>query len=235
MSLLDDAIEASGGLARWNAFQQFTLQLSIDGALFSRMGQAGRFKEVVAEGSTRTQSVRLSGFADPGVAGLYQPDCVTIESAEGNVLRTWRDPLEAFRDHTRQTAWDELYLVFFCGFSVWNYLTTPFVLTHPDVVTEELSPWHEHGQEWRRLRASFPPDIVTHSREQTFYFDATGLQRRTDHDLLGVQVAHYSWAHQPFSGIVLPTLRRTLQLNLDGSAITRPSLIDVEIFDATFT
>lgn len=220
---------------RWHALQQFTLQLSIDGALLSRMGQTGRFKEVVAEGSTRTQSVRFSGFADPGMTGLYQPDCVTIESAEGNVLRTWCDPLEAFREQTQQTAWDELSLVFFCGFSVWNYLTTPFLLTHPDVKTEELSPWHEHDQEWRRLRAIFPSDIMTHCREQTFYFDATGLQRRTDHDLLGVPVAHYSWAHQPFSGIVVPTLRRSSRLNPDGTAFAKPSLIDVEIFDAAFT
>jgi hypothetical protein len=234
MALLDDAIEASGGLARWNGFTQFALQLSIDGALISRMGQAGRFKEVVAEGMTRTQQVRFSGFADPGSTGLYQPDRVTIESADGNVLRSWRDPLQAFRDHASQAAWDELSLVFFCGFSVWNYLTTPFLLVHPDVAIEELSPWHEHGQEWRRLRAIFPPDIVTHSREQIFYFDATGLQRRTDHDLQGIPVADYSWAHQPFSGIVVPTLRRSLQLNPDRTVTAKPVLVDVEIFDAAF-
>ena len=234
MALLDDALEASGGLARWNALQQFTLQLSIDGALFARMGQAGRFKEVVAEGLTRTQQVRFSGFADPGASGLYQPDCVTIESSEGKTLRTWRDPQKAFRDHARQMASDDLYLVFFCGYSVWNYLTTPFLLAHPDVGIEELSPSHEQDQEWRRLRATFPPDIVTHSREQTFYFDAAGLQRRTDHDLLGIPVAHYSWAHQAFSGIVVPTLRRSLQLNPDGTVIAKPALIDVEIFDAAF-
>jgi hypothetical protein len=235
MALLDDAVEANGGLARWNALQQFTLQFSIDGALFARMGQAGRFKEIVAEGSIQAQSVRFTGFADPGISGLYRPDCVTIESPEGNVLRTWRDPQQTFRDHANQTAWDELYLVFFCGCSVWNYLTTPFLLTHPDVLIQELPPWHEHDQEWRRLRATFPPDIVTHSPEQIFYFDAAGLQRRTDHDLLGIPVAHYSWAHQAFSGIVVPTLRRSLQRNPDDTVIAKPSLIDVEIFDAAFS
>jgi|SRR5271165_1354488 len=234
MALLDDAIEAGGGLARWKGLKQFALQLSIDGALFSRVGHSGRFKDVVAEGSTRHQSVRFSGFADPGVGGLYQPDRVTIESGEGNVLRTWHDPLKAFRDHVKPMAWDELYLIFFCGFSIWNYLTTPFLLAHPDVRIEELPPCNEHDQVWRRLRAAFPPGIVTHSREQTFYFDAAGLQRRTDHELLGTQVAHYSWAHQAFSGIVVPTLRRSLQLNPDGTVIAKPSLVDVEIFDAAF-
>lgn len=234
MALLDDAIEASGGLARWNALERFTLQLSIDGALFSRVGQAGRFKEMVAEGSTRNQSVRFSGFADPGKCGLYQPDCVTVESPEGNVLMTWQNPHQAFRDHARHAPWDELYLVFFCGFSVWNYLTIPFLLAHPDVEVEELVPWREHDQLWRRLRAVFPPAFVTHSSEQIFYFDDQGLQRRTDHDLLDSKVAHYSWAHQSFSGIVVPTLRRSLALEPDGSVITKPALLDVEIFDALF-
>ena len=81
-------------------------------------------------------------------------------------------------------------------------------------------------------RARFPPDILTHSPEQVFYFDEKALQRRTDHDLLGSKVAHYSWAHQTFNGIVVPTLRRSLMLQPDGTATAKPVLVDVEIFDA---
>jgi len=234
MALLDDAIEASGGMARWNGLRRFALQLSIDGALFSRVGQAGRFKEMAAEGSTRSQSVRFTGFADPGKSGLYQPDYVAIEGHEGHVLRSWHNPNEAFRDHARDTPWDELHLVFFCGLAVWNYLTTPFLLAHPDVEVEELEPWRERDQLWRRLRAVFPPKLLTHSIRQTFYFDTAGLQRRTDHDLLDKRVAHYSWAHQGFDGIVVPTLRRSLVLEPDGTVIAKPALLEVEIFDAAF-
>jgi hypothetical protein len=67
-----------------------------------------------------------------------------------------------------------------------------------------------------------------------FYFDGNALQRRTDHDLLGARIAHYSWAHENFGGIVVPTLRRTLTLQPDGTVIAKPVLIDVEIFDAVF-
>jgi hypothetical protein len=95
-----------------------------------------------------------------------------------------------------------------------------------------LPPWQEHSELWRRLRARFPPDILTQSPEQIFYFDEKALQRRTDHDLLGSKVAHYSWAHQTFNGIVVPTLRRSLILQPDGTATARPVLLDVEIFDA---
>jgi hypothetical protein len=234
MTLLDEVIEASGGMARWNSLRRFTLQLSIDGALFSGIGQAGRFKDIAAEGSTQTQLVRFTGFTGPDKCGLYQPDCVTIEGLDGRVLRTLRSPRQNFRDHSRDAPWDELYLLFFCGFSVWNYLTTPFLLAHPDVKVEELRPCDEQNPPWRRLRAAFPPGFVTHAPEQTFYYDAAGLQRRTDHELFGIKVAHYSWAHQAFSGIVVPTLRRSLTLEPDGTVIAKPALIDVEIFDAAF-
>jgi hypothetical protein len=65
----------------------------------------------------------------------------------------------------------------------------------------------------------FPPSIPigTVSRSSTriifklrHHPAGSCLQRRTDHDLLGRKVAHYSWAHQPFDGI--PTLRRSLAL-----------------------
>ncbi len=234
MALLDDAIEASGGLARWQEVRRIPLHLSIEGTLFSRAGQIGRFKDLVAEGSTQTQSVRFTGFTGSENSGLYQPDCVTIESLDGQVLRTWHKPNLAFPDHAKDPLADELHLVFFCGFSIWNYLTTPFLLARPDVELEELPPWHEHDQEWRRLRALFPSTITTHSSEQTFYFDGSGLQRRTDHDLLDMSVAHYSWAHQAFSGIVVPTLRRSLVRQPDGTVIAKPALMEVEIFDARF-
>ena len=234
MTLLEDAIKASGGLERWKKMQRFTLHLSIEGTLFSRSGQAGRFKDLVAEGSTQTQSVRFIGFTGPETTGLYQPDCVTIESLDGLISRTWRNPSLGFPDHAKDPLSDDLHLVFFCGMSIWNYLLTPFLLARADVAVKELPPCQWRDQEWRRLHAVFPPDIVTHSREQTLYFDDDGLQRRTDHDLLGTSVANYSWAHQAFSGIVVPTLRRSLMLRPDGTVIAKPALIEVEIFDASF-
>jgi hypothetical protein len=234
MALLDEAIEASGGLPRWSALKRFTLQLSIDGELLSSANPPVRFTDIVAEGCLRNPEVRLTGFTSPARSGVYRPDCVTSESPPGNIQRTWRSPHNAFLHHAEDALGDELHFIFLCGFSVWNYLTTPFILARPDFEIEELPPWREQDQWWRRLRTVFPPTLVTHSREQTFYFSADGLQRRMDHTLFGTRVADYCWAHQEFAGIVVPTLRRSLPLEADGTVIARPSLVEMEIFDAAF-
>ncbi|MET4330734.1 MULTISPECIES: hypothetical protein [unclassified Bradyrhizobium] len=234
MALLDDVIDASGGMARWNSLSRFTLHLSVAGTLFSSTGHASEFKDVTAEGSTRTQSVRFTGITGGEHSGSFQPDAITIESLEGEVLRTWRNPSLAFTEAGSPTLADELHLVFFCGVAIWNYLTNPFLLAHPDVVVEELPPWQENNESWRRLRAQFPPGLITLAPEQIFYFDDNALQRRADHDLFGMKVAHYSWAHDSFGGIVVPTLRRAQTLRPDGTVVAKPVLMDVEIFDAVF-
>jgi hypothetical protein len=234
MALLDDVIDASGGMARWNSLSRFTLHLSVAGTLFSSTGHASEFKDVTAEGSTRTQSVRFTGITGGEHSGSFQPDAITIESLEGEILRTWRNPSLAFTEAGSPALAGELHLVFFCGVAIWNYLTNPFLLAHPDVLVEELSPWQENNESWRRLRAQFPPSLITLAPEQIFYFDENALQRRTDHDLFGMKVAHYSWAHDSFGGIVVPTLRRAQTLRPDGTVVAKPVLMDVEIFDAVF-
>lgn len=32
---------------------------------------------------------------------------------------------------------------YFMGYALWNYLTTPYLLSHPGVETTELEPWHD--------------------------------------------------------------------------------------------
>ena len=146
MALLDDVIDASGGMARWNSLSRFTLHLSVAGTLFSSTGHASEFKDVTAEGSTRTQSVRFTGITGGEHSGCFQPDAITIESLEGEILRTWRNPSLAFTETGSPALADELHLVFFCGVAIWNYLTNPFLLAHPDVVVEELPPWQENDE-----------------------------------------------------------------------------------------
>jgi hypothetical protein len=237
MGLLEDALNAAGGLDRWRGLRRFTVHLSIKGDLLARNGKAGLLYEVVAEGCTQAQSLRLTGFIAPNKRGTYRPDRVAIENFDGGLLQERNNPRAAFLNRAGRASWDDLDFTYFFGFSLWNYLTAPFLLVLPDVATEELPIWREQGETWRRLKVIMPPSIATHSPEQTFYFDGSGLLRRMDYyaiDADGVQIAHYSSAHQRFSGIVVATLRRSMKLRPDGSVIEKPSSVDIEIFDASF-
>jgi hypothetical protein len=48
-------------------------------------------------------------------------------------------------------------------------------------VTEEIAPWSEDGQSWRARLVTYPDTIVAHTRQQTYYFDDSGLLRRVDY------------------------------------------------------
>jgi hypothetical protein len=237
MALLDEVLEANGGMDRWRYVQRFIVHMSIDGAQLARWGKAGLLKEIVANGSIEAQSVRLTGFAAPDRCATYRPHRVAIERLDGTVLLARSDPRAAILLDSDDAPWDDLDLIYFSGLSVWNCLTIPFLLAHPEIKTEELAPWREGVGEWRRLRAIFPPSIATHSSAQIFYFDSDRLQRRADYQLVAASrplVADYSSAHQKFSGITVPTLRRSLEIGHDGAVVPKPALIDIEIFDVSF-
>jgi len=88
----------------------------------------------------------------------------------------------------------------------------------------------------RRLQVRFPPRVVTHSSEQTFYFDRDGLLRRIDYtsEPEDTRIAQLFSGHQRFSGILIPTLGTSLRISPDGASLARPSLVEIEIFDVVF-
>lgn len=49
-----------------------------------------------------------------------------------------------------------------------------------------------------------------------------------------MRIAQIYSGHLRYSGILVPTLCRLLSKRRDGAVITRPSLVDIEIFDVLF-
>ena len=83
----------------------------------------------------------------------------------------------------------------------------------------------------------FPASIATHASTQTFYFDREGHLRRLDYPAAHdehTQIAQMFSGHQRFSGILVPTLSRLLSIGAERVPVAKPSLLDVEIFDAHF-
>jgi hypothetical protein len=153
------------------------------------------------------------------------------------VLDERADPRDSFAGHVLETPWDKLQLVYFAGYAMWTYLTAPFSFGTPGFHTEELAPWQEDGQTWRRLKVTFPDQIATHSKEQTFYFDSDGLVKRHDYtaEVIGAgPAAHYCAEYQEFNGIMVPTKRRVYAIDTDGTVNPEPLLVSIDLDQIKF-
>ncbi len=226
-------------MQRWNEVSSFSAHMSIRGGLFESKGHPGVLDDIRVEGTTRDQFLRIHDFVMPGRRAVFRPDRVRIEEADGSLLMQRETARNSFDGHVETTtAWDQLHLAYFSGCETWDSVTTPFFMAGSGFQTEELEPWQERGEIWRRLFVWFPETIAAHSSQQTFYFGNDGLQRRVDYCAEvagGVEVANYCMEHKTFSGITLPTRRRVLRRDLKDNAAPAPSLLDISIFDATFS
>ena len=237
MGLLESALRASGGLDLWRRTRRFTLHMSITGSLCAARCSAAQLKEFVVEGSTQTQALEITGFARADLRALYRPDWVALEGQDGRRLIERQGSPEEFRSELQSTTWDELQLAHYCGYLIWNHIATPFILADPDFETKELRRNVARGESLRQLRVVFPARVATHGREQTFYFDREGLLRRLDYPAAHeehTQIAQMFSGHQRFTGILVPTLCRLLSIGAEGAPVAKPSLLDIEIFDARF-
>jgi hypothetical protein len=119
-----------------------------------------------------------------------------------------------------------------------TYLTTPFIFADPGFRTEELEPWQEDDETWRRLKVTFPANIATHNAEQTFHIDADGLIRRHDYNaevINGGWAVHYTSEHRTVDGIVLPTRRRVYPMGPDGKPVLDTLLVSVDLDGIRFS
>jgi hypothetical protein len=237
MTLLDDALRAYGPAA-WRLFTRFVVHMSVRGILLARESGRSSSYEIVAEGSFRTRRIQLTGFNAPDRRSLCQSDRVSIEVAPDTVIEARDRPIESLRKCTSSAQWDDLDLVYFLGMSIWDHIATPFLLARPGLVTEQLPSWLERGSAWRRLKVSCPSDPGEPPGDQMYYFDNKGLQRRVDAVSIETghpPLIHYSSAHANFSGLMVPTLRSSFHQTSDGKHANKDALIDLEIFDASFS
>jgi hypothetical protein len=237
VGLLEKALRASGGLDLWRLTRRFTLHMSITGSLCTARCSTAQLKELVVEGSTQTQALEITGFVRPDLRALYRPDWVALEGQDARRLMERQGSAEEFRSGLQAMTWDELQLAHYCGHLIWNHIATPFILADPDFETKELRRNVARGESLRQLRVLFPARIVPHASAQTLYIDRKGFLRRLDYPAAHddhTQIAQMLSGHQRFSGILVPTLCRLLSIGAEGVPVAKPSLLDVEIFDAHF-
>lgn len=231
--LAEFAIKAHGGLVRWNAFRTVSADLVQGGVLWGLKGQGGVLDKVNVKADLTREWASHSPFLAADQCSVFEPPLrVAIEKTDGMQVEELHAPRDSFKGHTLETAWTNLQLAYFVGCAMWTYLNTPFLLAKPGVEAEELEPWKEKGDTWRRLKVKFPPSIVTHSAVQTLYFDQRGLLKRHDYDVEiagGTSGAHYVDDFIEVSGILFPTKRRIFPRQPDGKSLTEPLVISIDL------
>jgi hypothetical protein len=210
--------------------------LSISGGLWRLKGYPHGLSNVTMTFNAREPHVTITPYPEIGQVGHFGPDRVWITTENGQLQQERLQPRLKLAKTPPRTPWDLLDQLYFAGSGFWNYFTTPFLLTRPEVRSEEVASHEEHDEVWRRLKAQFPPSIPTHSEEQTFYFDEKGLLRRIDYVTVeGRIAAHYCYDHQSFDGLVSPTLRRVVPRTLERSKPSAPTIVLVSVASVTIS
>ena len=235
--LLRLAVDAHGGLDRWNSFDKIAVHILVSGMLWSAKRQDGVLSDTRIEVELRKQHGRYIDFdSKAGQETFFSPDRVAIID-NGHVVEELINPRDSFSGHTIETPWTKLQLVYFGSYAMWEYLTIPFNFTLPGFKSREIDPWCEGDDTWRRMQVHFPDVLAYHSREQVFYFDEKGLLKRFDYsvDISGNSAAaHYVFDYRDFQGIKLPTRRLVYRRGEHGQFIQEPLLVGIEVLDVQF-
>jgi hypothetical protein len=236
--LLTFALEAHGGLQRWNEFTTLKAELSVDGAIWHAKQQPGLLAEKVFEIDTHNERLTITPFTAPDRRSVFVPDRLVLETLDGTVIESRDDPEAAYAGHTLETPWDKFHVAYFASEALWTYLTSPYLYSYPGFESEEIEPWRENDEIWRRLKVTFPDHIASHSKTQITHFGPDGLMRRHDYtvDILGGATgANYVSDYRAFQGIKMPTKRRIYGYDQDMRKLPEPLLVSLDFGQLTFS
>jgi hypothetical protein len=236
--LLATVLDAHGGLDRWNRLDSVSARLIQGGVLWPFKGQPGVLDDVHVTASLHEERVSHRPFGAGDRHSAFTPERVAIETDDGDVVEAMDRPRASFADHALETQWSTLQLAYFVGTAMWTYFTQPFTFALPGFETAELGPWQEKGEEWRRLRVTWPSYLATHSAEQTLYFGTDGLIRRHDYDVeinAGNKAAHYVSDYHEVAGIKLPTKHRVFPRDGDGQSLPEPLFVSIDLSEIEFS
>lgn len=233
--LLKKAVDAHGGLDRWNQTRSIQVAASITGAIWFVKGQGDYLKDIVMTVDTRKQKL-VTDFPGQDKRFVFQPSQVVMERIDGTVIEVRDEPERSFDGQKRETPWDGLHVAYFQGEALWTYLTTPFLYTYEGFVTEEITPIQVDGESWRRLKVTFPNSVKSHSQQQISCFGPDGLLRRHDYtvDILGGATGlNYASDYRNVDGIVIPTKRRVYAYEGEYQLVKEPLLVAIDMGEIT--
>src|SRR3984885_1944391 len=94
------AIEAHGGLERWNRFSTISAHLIQGGVFWGAKGNADVLGDVTVKVDLRNEKVSHWPFGSPDRRSRFEPQRVAVENANGKALKVVLQPPSAFEELT---------------------------------------------------------------------------------------------------------------------------------------
>jgi hypothetical protein len=233
--LLKLAVNAHGGLERWNKVKAIKVAASITGAIWWVKSKGDFLKNVVLTVETRKERLTVD-FPGQDKRAVFEPNRIVVDTFSGNLIEARDNPVKSFEGHKRETPWDDIHVAYFAGEALWTYLNTPFLYTHEGFVSEEISAIKVEGETWRRLKVTFPDNVKSPTREQISCFGPDELLRRHDYtvDILGGATGlNYAFDYRDVDGIIVPTKRRVYAYEGDYQLVKEPLLVAIDMGEIT--
>src|ERR1700690_2644910 len=127
-SLMNDllalAVEAHGGLYRWDEFKTLKAELSVAGAIWHVKKQPGLLADKVFEIETHTERLTITPFTAPDRRSVFVPDRLVLETLDGTVIESRDDPEAAFAGQTLETRWEKFQVASSASEALGTYLTS---------------------------------------------------------------------------------------------------------------
>ena len=224
VALVQGAIDAHGGLERWQATKSIRLPFQRgSGVLLALKGFPRTFPPPREIEIFPHECVTLfHGYPEEGRLARFFDGGVRIESSDGRaVFAESLDHRRTFRGLSKLRRWSPLDAAYFFGYALWHYHVVPFTLG-----MARLNRLLRRG-----VDVTFPAGVHTHCRRQQFYFGAEGRIARRDYvaEVIGPMArgAHF-WEDYASAGGLAIARRRRVVVRL-GSYATPLEVMCVEM------
>ncbi|MCJ1325614.1 hypothetical protein MMC10_002277 [Thelotrema lepadinum] len=226
-------MSAAGGQARFDRIQSLEANFDMSGVLWSFKGHSAHSKGVEAYISFKSPQVvyhNMNAHLDePNIKWIWTPERVSVQRADGTVLQSRDSPrAKLLQNASPEAPWDDLDLLYFRGYALFNYFAAPFYFTWEGFETREVKRHQEGGQTWRVLEVTYPNGFPAHCKVQRYYYDEQFKLRGLDYssDILQAGVAaHYCYDGAKVDGLVFPMLRRVVPSQDGESILSAPSMV----------
>lgn len=233
VDILDRLTAAHGGRDAWSDVTAISARLSTGGLAYKSRLRFGALRHIEVAVHLVEQRVSVLDFPWQGWWGEWCHDRVSLGPVGGVAEQRRAHARGRFKGWLAHPRWDDLDLLFFLGYALWNYLSFPRLLALPGVVLRLL-----HGGRHRQptlLAARFPDDIPTHCEHQYFHLDADGLLRRHDYvaEVFGrwAAGANHCLRNEMVDGLRLYTRRRVVPAMGHRVSLPVPTLVWIELDD----